>query len=45
MQPEVWLIRGATYRFKIFGGQADPLYLTSEKTGGWSQKSDDDKKV
>jgi len=38
LTPEVWMQRGVTYDIEILGGQDNPLYITSEETGGWELK-------
>ena len=37
--PEIVVRRGQTYTFVVSGGHDHPLYITSSKTGGWLQKS------
>ena len=36
--PEVWVVRGRSYKLRARGGSANPLYITSEETGGWVDK-------
>ena len=37
--PEIVVRRGQTYTFVVSGGRNHPFYITSSKTGGWLQKS------
>lgn len=48
MAPELWLRRGLTYAFRVFGGNNPhsaehyhPLIITDEQYGGFDKLSDD----
>jgi hypothetical protein len=43
LTPEVWVQRGVAYDIEVLGGQENALYITSEETGGWTQKPPSEK--
>lgn len=50
--PEITVKRNYTYTFNIYGGNDDsqlatyhPFYITSDKDGGFAQKTDQEKMV